>query len=137
MCSIAVTVTALPPTRLCRLAVFLVKPTFSLALAPRVGALCVFVAWNFTVVQEGNRARHSGQRCCGIGGQPLRECIFFLFMRETGHTPCVRMRVPRDNPLSPTPSDCEKEGARETNLLFPEPRDCENEGAESQITPLP
>ena len=29
LCSIAVTVTALPPTRLCRLAVFLVKPTFS------------------------------------------------------------------------------------------------------------
>ena len=29
LCSIAVTVTALPPTRLCRLAVVLVKPTFS------------------------------------------------------------------------------------------------------------
>ena len=28
LCSIAVTVTALPPTRLCRIAVFLVKPTF-------------------------------------------------------------------------------------------------------------
>ena len=32
LCSIAVTVTALLPTRLCRLAVFLVKPTFSLRL---------------------------------------------------------------------------------------------------------
>ena len=29
LCSIAVTVTALLPTRLCRIAVFLVKPTFS------------------------------------------------------------------------------------------------------------